>query len=196
MAVAAMLGLGSGAIHAVTGPDHTLSLMPLSAGRPARAFRVGLLWGVGHSIGTLSLALALMFALAQVELDWLSSWSERAAGLALLVMGLRSLLSAAPRAQVTAEPATLGPLSIGLIHGLTGAAALVLVLPSLAAGSLAYQAVYLAAFSLGSSIAMGALTWCFARLAGQALTARAQRRVMAAASWGSVLLGACWLLLS
>jgi hypothetical protein len=66
--LALLTGLGSGAVHAVSGPDHVLSLAPLSVGRRRGAWRVGLTWGLGHALGTLLSALVLVFAAEAVDL--------------------------------------------------------------------------------------------------------------------------------
>jgi hypothetical protein len=43
---ALLYGASSGALHAVTGPDHLLALGPVVLKRPNRSFAVGLSWGV------------------------------------------------------------------------------------------------------------------------------------------------------
>lgn len=47
MTAAILYGAGSGALYAVTGPDHVLSLGPVALRRKRGSFRVGLAWGVG-----------------------------------------------------------------------------------------------------------------------------------------------------
>src|SRR5690606_34201442 len=73
MATAAFTGLTAGAIHAVAGPDHVLSLAPVSFGRPRGAWRVGLLWGIGHGIGTIVAALGLFLFAAALPLSGLEA---------------------------------------------------------------------------------------------------------------------------
>ncbi len=52
--------LGSGALHAVTGPDHVLSLAPLAVAQERRlAWRIGLGWGLGHAVRTLLVGLVV-----------------------------------------------------------------------------------------------------------------------------------------
>ncbi|EAU64845.1 hypothetical protein STIAU_2345 [Stigmatella aurantiaca DW4/3-1] len=92
MTLAALAGLRSGALHAVSGPDHLLSLAPLSLRIHRRAWRVGLLWGVGHSLGTLACAAAVVWVASMLELAVLSTWGDRLAGGALLVTGAMGLL--------------------------------------------------------------------------------------------------------
>ncbi len=190
MTAAALTGITSGALHAVAGPDHTLSLMPYSSvTRPKRALQAGLLWGAGHAIGTLLLSAVLMLAVQHVDLAAVSSWGDRVAGLALIVMGLRGALARMPEVSEQGTQTT-GPLMVGLVHGVTGAAALVLMLPQLVHGSLTEQMVYLSGFAVGSTLAMGMLTGTLSLLAQRKLSSPKWQRVTRGAGWGSVVLGA------
>src|SRR5690606_31481365 len=84
MTSAVLLGASSGALHAVTGPDHVLSLGPLMLGRPPAPWRIGLSWGAGHALGTLLLALPVVWFTQSVHLPWLAALGDRLAGLALI----------------------------------------------------------------------------------------------------------------
>lgn len=68
MAVA-LTAAGFGALHAVSGPDHLLSLAPLSIGQGRRAWRIGLAWGLGHAAGTALAAAALLAVLSGSGLE-------------------------------------------------------------------------------------------------------------------------------
>lgn len=203
MTVAALAGLGSGALHAVAGPDHLLSLAPLSLGIGRRAWRVGLLWGLGHALGTLLCAGAVMVVASALDLHVLQTWGERLAGATLLVMGLvglRRWVAHRKPGQATAwsrkgAANTWGLLTIGFIHGLTGAAAVLLLLPAALSASWAWQALYLGGFVLGSTLAMAALTAALS--AGSHALPKPEallRHVPAVGSFGSVVLGGWWVL--
>lgn len=200
--VAALAGLGSGALHAVSGPDHLLSLAPLSLGIRRRAWRVGLLWGLGHALGTLLCVAAVVLVAAALDLDVLRTWGERIAGGALLmtgVVGLRRWLAhrtpgKGAAASTGGAAGTWSVLSIGFIHGLTGAAAVLLLLPAAVSGSPVWQALYLGGFVLGSTLAMAALTAALS--AGSSAMPKPEallRHVPAVASFGSVMLGGWWM---
>jgi hypothetical protein len=200
--VAALAGLGSGAIHAVSGPDHLLSLAPLSVGTGRRAWRVGLLWGLGHALGTLLCAAAVAMAAAALDLDVLSTYGDRLAGVALLVtggMGLRRWLThRAPYDQTThagRRATTRNVLTIGFIHGMTGAAAVLMLLPAAVSSSAAWQMLFLGGFAFGSTVAMAALTAALSA-SSNAMPKREAiiRHVPAVASVGSVMLGGFWVL--
>ena len=86
-----LAGLGAGAIHVLSGPDHLAAVLPLASARPVRAWRVGATWGVGHGVGVLALgALGQLFK-ASLDLDRLSAWSELGVGLLLVGLGIWAL---------------------------------------------------------------------------------------------------------
>lgn len=199
--VAALVGLGSGALHAVSGPDHLLSLAPLSLGMRRGAWRVGLLWGVGHALGTLACAAVVMAIASMLDLERVSDWGDRLAGIALFVMGVVGLrrwraLRAPPKDAPKASrqlASSWEVFSIGLLHGLSGAAAVLLILPAAFSGSVLWKVLFLGGFALGSTVAMAALTAALA--AGSRSLPRPEmllRHVPAVASFGSICLGGWW----
>src|ERR1041384_330945 len=135
MTVAILSGATSGALHAVTGPDHLLSLGPAVLRAPRAASRIGLSWGAGHALGTLLLALPLLLLAQLVQLSFLASAGNRVAGAAVLATAAWSWRSSKSRAEVGGTVDARSPLWVGLIHGVTGASALLLVLPSALGGS-------------------------------------------------------------
>ena len=202
--VAALVGLGSGALHAVSGPDHLLSLAPLSLGMRRGAWRVGLLWGVGHALGTLACAAVVMAVASMLDLERVSDWGDRLAGCALFVMGVvglrrwralrasQSVPQAAPK-EGKQLASSWEVFSIGLLHGLSGAAAVLLILPAAFSGSVLWKVLFLGGFALGSTVAMAALTAALA--AGSRSLPRPEmllRHVPAVASFGSICLGGWW----
>lgn len=195
MTTAVLYGASAGALHAVTGPDHVLSLGPVALTRPSRSFRVGLVWGAGHSLGTLLLALPLLWFSRFVHLPALASVSDRLAGLALMAMATFSLWQARRGGHAHGGTSTekRNPLLVGTIHGATGAGGLLLVVPMLLEAELPQAVAFLAAFSLGSSLAMACLTASIGTLGkklGGTLVARAQRWL----GFGSLAVGGAWLL--
>jgi hypothetical protein len=196
MTSAILMGASSGALHAVTGPDHVLSLGPMVLGSPRAPWRIGARWGIGHAVGTLLLALPVSWAAEHVQLPLLANAGEHIAGLALLLSAAWSFHQVRRQAQHPQAPAPdqgKNALVIGLLHGLTGAASLLLVVPFLLAGSRLTSLVFLLAFSLGSTLAMAWLTSALAHL-GSRLDAGlllSSRKVLCAASGA---LGAFWLM--
>jgi hypothetical protein len=198
MTVAILSGASSGAIHAVTGPDHLLSLGPAALSSPRAAGRVGLVWGAGHALGTLLLSLPLLLLAQLVHLSSLAAISTRLAGLALLASAAWSWHSSrAPRAAASGTTATVGARSstfwIGLVHGVTGAGPLLMLLPNALGPSLLQSSLYLSAFAVGSTLAMATLTRTIGQL-GHALNASTLRRVEHALFLGAGVLGSVWLI--
>lgn len=192
MTAVILYGASSGALHAVTGPDHLLSLGPVALQNPRGSFRIGLGWGVGHALGTALLAVPLLVLSELVQLPALAAWGERAAGLALLSAAGFSFWSAR-RSEPGASVDVRKPLLVGLIHGATGAGSLLLLLPVLTTGSHAHTAVFLTAFSLGSALAMALLTAAIAKLGGR-LQPGTLARFQACSLLAACALGVYWLL--
>lgn len=190
MTIALLSGAGSGALHAITGPDHLLSLGPAALRSPESARRIGLQWGIGHALGTLLLSLPLLFVVQAAHVAALTSSSNRLAGLALLATAAWSWRSAKRRFADVAE--ARHPLWVGLVHGVTGAGALVLLLPNLLSGNIARCLAYLLAFAVGSTLMMVLFTHAIGRF-GAALAATTVVRLQRALLCGAVALGGAWL---
>lgn len=191
MATAALAGMGLGALHAVTGPDHVLALAPEVVARPRDAWRSGLSWGAGHALGTAAwLALAALAA-SVVEATWVSALSERIAGAALAAMGAVAIARALRRREAAeASKPTRGSFVMGTIHGLTGAAAILVLLPVAAAEGFA-RLGWIAGFGAGSTLAMAALTASLSA-AGRRIPAAALRIAPLVAGSTSVAVGGLW----
>lgn len=192
MTVALFYGAGSGALHAVTGPDHVLSLAPAALERPRAPSLIGLSWGLGHALGTLVLAVpALLFA-ELVPLALVSGWGDRLAGAALIVTALLSLRASLDGPPAREPGALRRPLAVGFVHGVTGAGSLLLLLPMMVSGTAERALAFLAGFSVASTLAMAGLTAAIARL-GRQLEGRELRRAQLAVGVLAALLGASWL---
>ena len=190
---AVLYGAGSGALHAVSGPDHVLSLGPVAITHGRGSWRIGMAWGSGHALGTLLLSVPLLCLAQLSHAHWLSSYGDRVSALALLATALFSLLASrrSEPAQTT-ERAGRSAVFIGFVHGATGAGSLLLFLPVLGTGSLAHSLLYLFAFAVGSTLAMAALTALIAR-AGQKLQAASLSRLRSAMGVLSVVIAlALW----
>jgi len=197
MTAALAAGLGSGALHALSGPDHILGVAPHAVGRRRGAWRVGFAWGAGHAVGTVAVSSALLAAAAAVHVDRVERWAERGAGMALVAVGLLGLL-ALRRANLDPARAPAGKghlaaaLGIGVLHGALGAAALVLVIAGAAAPGLE-RVVFLAGFSAGSTAAMALLTAGLARAVRAPRLAALLPRIPRWASAASIALGLGWI---
>ena len=193
MGLTALYGIGAGALHAVTGPDHVLSLGPAALDAPKRSFSIGLRWGMGHALGTLVVSIPLLVAAHLVELSVLASFGDRLSALALFVMGAWSYRALRASRHLEDVHDRRGPHLIGLVHGVAGAGSLLLMLPVLVSGSLAKTLLFLVAFGAGSTFAMAGLTSVLAKL-GSRIARSALGRVQRGLAAVSMVVGAILLL--
>lgn len=160
--VALALGAVSGFRHAFE-PDHLVAVSTLVEGSPRvrRSIQLGLTWGAGHTtalvLGVLAVG-ALKLPLSEAALGWL----ELPVGVMLVGLGLWSLrdaLAPPPDADAsrTHRRAGWGGYAVGLVHGMAGSGAL-LLLAAAALPSLAASVGYALLFGLGSVLGMGAVT--------------------------------------
>ena len=155
------LGIASGFRHAFE-PDHVVAVSTLVDGeaRLGRSVRLGLVWGAGHTT-TLVIGVLLIGLLKLPVTEAALGWFELPVAAMLIGLGswsLRDAVRPAPREarHVHAREGWAG-YGVGLVHGLAGSGALLLLvaaaLPTLAAG-VGYAVLY----GLGSVLGMGAVT--------------------------------------
>ena len=162
LGVAFLLGLR----HA-TDPDHLMAVTSLVArddGGTRSAARLGAVWGAGHAAALLAIGLPLI-VLGTALPSALESTAEKAVGVVIVLLALRVLARWARRAHVSQTHKPLRTpreaFGIGLLHGLAGTGAVVLLLiaalPSTLEASLA-----LALFAPMSVASMALCTTGFA----------------------------------
>jgi ABC-type nickel/cobalt efflux system permease component RcnA len=186
VAVAILLGLR----HA-TDPDHLVAVTSLVAsegGDARRAGRLGAWWGLGHAGVLLVIGLPLIFFKSSLP-KWLESGAEKAVGVVILALAARVIVKwvrgdyrASPHAHDaghdTRRHLWRGPghghrhvavrtpaqaLSIGMLHGLAGTGAVVLLLIAALPTHLE-AALALAVFAPMSMVSMALCTTAFAWL--------------------------------
>lgn len=182
-----LTGLLLGSVHVVSGPDHLAAVAPLARERGAR---VGAAWGSGHALGVGLVALALWWIGQSLDLHELGVWGERAVGISLIAVGVWSLRRPHVDRAVSAT-ALSSALAIGLVHGVAGGSHLYAALPALA---LSGGVSYLVGFGLGAIAAMVVFAGALGRL-GALLPPNAGKRLRAALSVLTVVVGVAWLLL-
>ena len=217
-------GFIAGVSHVYVGADHLAALMPLSVGRQGKALWLGVRWGVGHSVGVLLVAALLLFTKTWLDLVIISVWGERFVGFMLIALGVFGIRAAYadkihlhPHKHAGETHAHLhlhgkddsyaghagqahihkhAALGAGALHGVAGMAHLMGVLPSLALPSVTQSLLYLAAFALGSIIAMACFSAAFGTLT-TSLGKSAPRLLGASLYFAAVtclLVGAAWLI--
>ena len=160
LGVAFLLGLR----HA-TDPDHLMAVTALVArddASPRSAARLGAVWGAGHATALLLIGLPLIL-LGIALPPALESTAEKAVGVVIVLLALRVLLRWLHRDHDHDRPLRTPreAFGIGLLHGLAGTGAVVLLLIAALPSPLAAAAA-LAVFAPMSMVSMALCTTGFA----------------------------------
>ena len=222
--ISVFTGLVAGAIHVVSEPDHLAAVAPFAAESRRKAWDVGLRWGVGHAGGVLFIGLLSLVLRDWLPLAAISSWSERLVGVMLIGIGLwgaRRALSgrvhthehehngathvhihthdgatAHTHEHTPEHRHTHAAFAVGTLHGVAGSSHFLGVLPALAFPTMTEAVWYLAAYGVGTVVAMVG----FASLVGLSArslavsSAQAYRQMMAVCSLAAVVVGGWWLM--
>jgi ABC-type nickel/cobalt efflux system permease component RcnA len=188
LAVALFVAFLLGLRHA-SDPDHLVAVTSLVAaddGDVRQAARIGAWWGVGHAATLLTIGLPLILLKSALP-SWLENAAERAVGVVILLLALRVLwkwvrgdyragphprsetvdgshrhLRRGQRAHAHDTVRTPGQaLGIGMLHGLAGTGAVVLLLIAALPNPIE-AALALAVFAPMSVVSMSACTTAFA----------------------------------
>lgn len=170
-------GLGLGALHVITGPDHMVAMAPSAMAKPKVALKDGLAWGVGHSAGVLILSLIGILAKGLFDIGEVSDIAEILVGITLLIIGGLAIRTSF-RVNIhehkhdhkdgmlhqhfhfhsfgnsLLRSHTHTATGIGVLHGFAGTSHLLAVLPAFALSS-AGALIYLFSYLIGSVFAMG-----------------------------------------
>jgi high-affinity nickel-transport protein len=164
---AAILGFLLGLRHA-SDPDHVVAISTIVARHRSvwAASRVGVAWGLGHSLTIVAVGGALV-GLGLALPPRVGLGLELLVGVVLVALGVSNLWSARGRGLERAEASShkhgvvSGPLGrafvVGLIHGLAGSAAVAILALAAVPGPGA-ALVYLAVFSVGTIVGMVAIS--------------------------------------
>ena len=163
LAVALGIALLLGLRHA-SDPDHLVAVTSLVAaedGDTRQAARLGAWWGVGHASALIALGIPLIAFRAQMP-AWLENGAEKAIGAVILVLAARVILRwLRPPAHSHTPRTRRQALSIGLLHGLAGTGAVVVLLIAALPTQLE-SALALAVFAPMSMVSMTACSAGFA----------------------------------
>lgn len=200
--VALSAGLLAGLVHALSGPDHLSAVAPLVLGEQGRRWRMGLFWGIGHSLGVWAVGVLALALRGILPVESLSSWSERMVGVVLIGLGLwglhRAFASRLGRRHPHSHPARPGRAAvwIGGLHGLAGSSHLLGVLPALALPSRSAALSYVVGFGLGAVAAMTVFSSALGLVAARVGEpgGRTYQAMLAAFSGAAVVVGGYWLI--
>lgn len=194
MMMEAWAGLVTGLIHVLSGPDHLAAVAPLAVEGQRKTWRVGLLWGLGHTSGVWLVA-ALAFALREsYPLAMLSAGAERLVGVALIAIGLWGFHRSRAKREPSSQLHRHASLGVGILHGWAGSSHFLGILPALAIPSREGVLAYLIAFGLGSIAAMGGFSWLLGSLGARASAPRSSRWLTWSCSAVAVGIGGVWLI--
>lgn len=168
LALTFLVSLLLGLRHA-TDPDHLVAVAAIVSreGATRHATRIGVLWGLGHTL-TILLVGGAIIAFKVTFTPRLGLSMEFVVAIMLIVLGVLNL-HAAQRPDPGVP--TVQPFLVGIVHGLAGSAAATLLVLPLIDGP-RWAAVYLLVFGVGTVIGMA-----LASLALAAPAAHAARRV-------------------
>ena len=212
----ALTGALAGLFHVLAGPDHLAAVAPLAVEERRRGWIAGWTWGLGHASGVVVVALlAVLLRDALPPIEVISAWSERLVGVALIAVGIWALRRSArvePGAHthghvahdhlhVQAGPGWLRRLGhahasfcLGVLHGVAGSSHFFGVIPALALPTRAAAITYIAAFGVGTVVAMtgfaAAVGLADVRMSRHSL---AHRALMASAALLAIAVGTVWL---
>ena len=160
--------------------DHIAALSVFLAEKPSpqQAARQGALWGIGHSLTLLAVGFAVIALDIKLSAQ-VASLLEFAVGIMLIGLGLDLLRRYRQHIKQISSKRVLG---VGLMHGLAGSSALILLtLSTIDAPGTAL--VYIVLFGLGSILGMMllsvALAWPLQRVSQHSATAQALTRCAA-----------------
>jgi len=162
LAVALVVAFALGLRHA-SDPDHLVAVTSLVAadnGDVRAATRLGAWWGLGHA-GTL-LAVGLPLIALKGELPgWLESGAETAVGVVIVLLAVRVIYRWRRPAETHRLRSRRQAFGIGLLHGLAGTGAVVVLLIAAMPGRLEAAAA-LGVFAPMSMASMAMCTSAFA----------------------------------
>ena len=158
LGIALLLGLR----HA-SDPDHLIAVTALVAsedGDARGAARLGAWWGLGHSAMLLALGIPLVAYGSEVPRS-LESGAEKAIGVVILLLAARVIWRWAGRHRHERVRTPRDAFGIGLVHGIAGTGAVVLLLLTALPTQLE-AGLALAVFAPMSTLSMAACTTAFA----------------------------------
>jgi len=206
---------GLGLVHSFD-VDHLCAVTSFSSNaRSVReAFWLGVRWAIGHTAALLVFGLILV-ALKATALPWINSVTEFCVGAVLIGVGVWVIRDVFRQKHIhghwhqhdgarhfhlhshkqSAQHAHGHALTfIGLLHGLAGTSAVMVLIPVMLLHSLGGAALYILVFGAGTVVSMGLFGACAGRLfAVVARWQQALRALKGCVGLASCLVGAVWI---
>ena len=152
-----LLGLFLGMRHS-TDPDHVVAVSTIVSrqGSIRSSATIGLLWGLGHTL-TIFLVGSAIIVFGVVIPPRLGLSMEFCVALMLILLGAVNLTKKSRPVSQPGVYQTIRPLAVGLVHGLAGSAAVVLLVLSTIKNPL-WSTAYLLVFGFGTMAGMMLMT--------------------------------------
>jgi high-affinity nickel-transport protein len=153
--------MGLGLRHAFDS-DHVAAITTLVTGgcSPRQAAAVGASWGLGHAAAVVVLGAGLLIAGVQVPAPLAVVFDLLVVGL-MVLLGVRALRAKQAEAGGPRRRSSLRALGVGLIHGISGTAAVAL-LALTRVPSQAHGVGFLLVFSVAATVSMTAISFLLA----------------------------------
>lgn len=150
-----LFGFLLGIKHSIE-PDHVITVATIVRGEKNsfKASLLGLWWGFGHTVSLFVLGIVVLVTHIQIS-SWLGSIFELIVGVILIVLGIKVLFGKQLSSSVSFQKVSSNhkSLMVGLIHGIAGSGALMLLILS-TISSLYIGILYIIVFGAGSIIGM------------------------------------------
>ena len=78
-------------LHVISGPDHLAAVTPIAIETKRKAWKIGLLWGIGHLLGMLLIGVLFLFFKKYIPLEAISVHSEQLVAYVLIGVGAWAL---------------------------------------------------------------------------------------------------------
>lgn len=214
--LALLSGFTLGCLHAFD-VDHITAVTAFSSKtrKTVTALRLGITWGLGHSVTLLVLGSVIVFFRLSIPAI-MQNWAEMLVGILLMALGawtLRSVMRdrhmhvhrhahdghehihvhahAAEGAHDHHHRHSL--FAIGAAHGLAGTGSVVLLIPVACATQPLSAIGFLVLFGTGTMLAMGLFSLLFSHAVHRVTSERFLFRVRSASGAASVLIGIMWI---
>lgn len=147
-------GIIASSVHVISGPDHLAAITPLAIENKKKSWVIGLLWGIGHTMGVLIVGAFFLLFREQIPVEAISGYSEFLVGFVLIIIGIwafyRMKKNKDNHQHVVYSNNTVTATSVGILHGLAGVSHLIGIIPTLALPSRIDAFLYLSGFTIGT----------------------------------------------
>lgn len=78
-------------LHVISGPDHLAAVTPIAIESKRKAWKIGLMWGIGHLLGMLLIGVLFLFFKEYIPVESISGYSEQLVAYVLIGVGAWAL---------------------------------------------------------------------------------------------------------